>query len=172
MKKYLIGAIIGFMLSLGVGAHAEVVNMIGQVIDGAFNVKVNGVQLANQAIVVQGTSYLPVREFGEATGYNVGFDADLGITMTKQDVTPTATQDPSTDPAYIKGQKIVELQKQQKEISEELEVLGKPIKQHQMDLSINPDLKDDDTYLQAKKAFEDKKAELAEVDKELDALQK
>jgi hypothetical protein len=111
MRKYIIGCLIGFVLSIGVGAHAEVVNMIGQVIDGAFKVKVNGVELANQAIVVQGTSYLPVREFGEATGYNVGFDADLGITMTKQEVTPsptpTETPTPADNPKYVRYTQVV-----------------------------------------------------------------
>jgi uncharacterized protein (DUF1501 family) len=94
MRRYIIGALFGFILSIGVGAHAEVINMIGKVIDGAFTVKVDGNTLADQAIVVEGTSYLPVRAFGDATGYDIKFNPDLSIEMTKKQVvtsTPTAT---------------------------------------------------------------------------------
>lgn len=103
MKKYILGGIVGFILAFTVSAHAEVVSMIGKVIDGAFPVKVDGKTLDTQAIVVEGTSYLPVRAFGDATGYDVKFDADMGITLTKKQETtaqnpqpmpPTSNPDP------------------------------------------------------------------------------
>lgn len=96
MKKYIIGGLVGFMLSLGVGAHAEVINMIGKVVDGAFPVKVNGKTLANSAIVIEGTSYLPVREFGDSLGMDVKFDSTMGIELTQTATTvPTATSAPA-----------------------------------------------------------------------------
>jgi hypothetical protein len=88
MRKYMIGALFGFILAFGISAHAEVVNMIGKVVDGTFNVKVGDKTLDTPAIVIEGTSYLPVRAFGDATGYDVGFDANLGITMTPKMYTP------------------------------------------------------------------------------------
>lgn len=84
MRKYVIGAIFGFALAFSVTAHAEVVNMIGKVVDGAFSVNVNGKTLQNQAVVIEGTSYLPVREFGESLGMDVKFDANLGIELTQK----------------------------------------------------------------------------------------
>lgn len=87
MKKYIIGAVFGFILSIGVSAHAEVVNMIGKVVDGTFAVKVGDNTIDTPAIVIEGTSYLPVRAIGDAIGYTVGFDSDLGITLTPKAVT-------------------------------------------------------------------------------------
>lgn len=109
MRKYIIGCLIGFVLSIGVGAHAEVINMIGKVIDGAFAVKVDGNTLADQAIVVEGTSYLPVRAFGDATGYDIKFNPDLGIEMTKkQDITVTpTTPSPADNPKYVRYTQVV-----------------------------------------------------------------
>lgn len=96
MRKYIIGAIAGFFLATAVTAHAEVVNMIGKVVDGAFPVKVNGAQLQNSAIVIEGTSYLPVREFGESLGMDVKFDANMGIELT-QKATPAPTSIPTVN---------------------------------------------------------------------------
>lgn len=104
MKKYILGGLVGFLLATAVSANAEGVSkMIGEVIDGAFSVKVNGVELSDQAIVVQGTSYLPVRSFGEATGYDIKFNPEMGIELTKKDDTtapiePVATPQPNPTP--------------------------------------------------------------------------
>lgn len=83
MRKYVIGILIGLTLSFAVGAHAEVVSMIGKTVDGMFKVTADGKPLEKEAIVIEGTTYLPVRSFGESIGYTVTFDADLGVIMTK-----------------------------------------------------------------------------------------
>jgi hypothetical protein len=75
--------------------------MIGKVVDGTFNVKVGDKTLDTPAIVIEGTSYLPVRAFGDATGYDVGFDSNLGITMTPKMYTPAPQTPKETLP--IKG---------------------------------------------------------------------
>lgn len=96
MKKYIIGTIFGFVLATSVGASAQgVTKVIGEVIDGSFSVKVNGVELSDQAIVVQGTSYLPVRAFGDAAGYDIKFNPEMGIELTKKDVVTSAPVDPT-----------------------------------------------------------------------------
>ncbi len=84
MRRYLIGAIIGFALSLPLTSHAAVENLIGRVVEGVFPVKVNGKEIEKQAIVIDGTSYLPVRAIGDALGLEVSFDADLGIELTQK----------------------------------------------------------------------------------------
>jgi hypothetical protein len=99
MKKYFygfIGILIGFLLSLTISAHAEVISMIGKVIQGEFPIKVNGSSLDNKAFVVDGTSYLPVRAIAESVGMDVYFNADLGIELKNKEVakpvnTPTNT---------------------------------------------------------------------------------
>ncbi|MFB0847344.1 hypothetical protein [Paenibacillus oleatilyticus] len=84
MRKYVIGGLVGFVLALGVSVQAEEIQTaVGKVIQGEFPVTIGDKQFTNKAIVVDGTSYFPVREYGEANGYDVKFDADLGIILTK-----------------------------------------------------------------------------------------
>jgi len=73
MKKFFVGLFVGAALSFTVSAHAEVVNMIGKVVDGVFPVFLDGKELSNQAIVIEGTSYLPVRSAAESLGLDVEF---------------------------------------------------------------------------------------------------
>ncbi|WP_010276399.1 hypothetical protein [Paenibacillus senegalensis] len=93
MRKYLIGAIFGAALTIGITAHAEVSNMIGKAVDGVFPVKLEGELLENEAIVIQGTSYLPVREFAETLGYEVSFDMNEGISLSADKTVEQESQD-------------------------------------------------------------------------------
>lgn len=83
MKKYLIGFIIGAMLMLSGTALAgtTIKNMVGSVIQGQFPVSVDNVVLGNPAIVIDGVSYLPVRQFAETIGYVVNFDPEGAINL-------------------------------------------------------------------------------------------
>lgn len=82
MRKYIIGILIGFCLSFGVGAHAEISSYVGRVIEGAFPVTYNDAAIGD-GLVIDGTTYLPVRKLGEAMGLTVLFDADLGVSLKK-----------------------------------------------------------------------------------------
>jgi hypothetical protein len=81
LKKLVIGVVIGFVLSLPLTANGAVQSLIGKVVDGEFTVTVNKSLLPNKAIVIEGTSYLPVRTLSDATGYNVYFEANKGIDL-------------------------------------------------------------------------------------------
>jgi hypothetical protein len=177
MKKYtfgILGLFIGFALATTIGAYAqEAKTVIGQVIDGAFAVKIDGKQLDNPAIVVQGTSYLPVREFSEATGYNVKFDADLGIELTKNEVTPTPTPDITKE--QRKKEVNDELGKTALEIQDLTSKIGKEKTQYR-DENGNVTYNGKETIDQAtidayQKQIDDKQARVQELIKERDALQ-
>lgn len=85
MKKYWIGALFGFLLSLSVSVYGEEVkSVIGAVIDGELPVSVNGEKLNDKAITIAGTSYLPVREFAEKVGYDVAFAPANGISLERK----------------------------------------------------------------------------------------
>lgn len=71
MKKYIIGAIIVIMLSTSYSVSAEVINMIGKKVDGSYPFKINGKQANKDVIVIQGTSYIPVRAAAELFGYDI-----------------------------------------------------------------------------------------------------
>lgn len=88
MKKYIVGMLFGFFIAFSISANASNIStLIGKVIQGEFPVTVNGVKLDKNAVVVDGTSYLPVRAIGSATGYDITFDSDLGIILKKSGVT-------------------------------------------------------------------------------------
>jgi hypothetical protein len=96
MKKFIFGLILGLVIAIPVGAHGEVVSMIGKAIEGQFNVTLNGTKLDTPALVVDGTSYLPVRAIGEALGLDVKFDSNLGIELKQKNVESVANGTTST----------------------------------------------------------------------------
>lgn len=102
MRKYLIGFIVGAIVSVAGTAYADdIKNVIGLTVQGSFPVKVNGVKAGNDAVIIDGSSYLPVRAMGEALNMDVSFDADLGIELKEKEkgaaiVSETTT--PSTGP--------------------------------------------------------------------------
>lgn len=69
MKKIFLGMIIGFIISFATSTYASFI--IGKVVDGTFPLKINGKQAGKDVIVIEGTSYLPVRVAGELFGYRV-----------------------------------------------------------------------------------------------------
>lgn len=73
MKKLLSGFILGVVLSLSVNAIAAS-PLVGKAIQGTFPLIIDGGRASKDVIVVEGTSYLPVRAAGEMFGYDVGFE--------------------------------------------------------------------------------------------------
>ena len=87
MKKILITLLSAvFVFAISPVVFAEVESMIGKKVQGQFPVKVNGELLETQAIVIDGTSYLPVRAIGEALGKEIKFSSDLGIEVNDKEV--------------------------------------------------------------------------------------
>lgn len=87
MKKILITLLSAvFVFAISPVVFAEVESMIGKKVQGQFPVKVNGELLESQAIVIDGTSYLPVRAIGEALGKEIKFSSDLGIEVNDKEV--------------------------------------------------------------------------------------
>ncbi len=87
MKRFYMGLLIGLIvgavavISSTAAAQTVINNMIGKTIDGQYPVSISGETLTNPAIVVDGTSYLPVRQFGQKAGYIVTFDPEGEITL-------------------------------------------------------------------------------------------
>lgn len=124
MRKYIVGIFIGFCLSFVVGANAEVINMIGKIVENEFDLTINNQKMEYKAIAIDGTTYAPVRMLGEATGHIVRFDNETGVKLIKKIITPKETVLKSitalnstiaTNEAMIKGnqQEILRLKKEQ-----------------------------------------------------------
>ncbi|MCL6456911.1 MAG: hypothetical protein K6T85_02785, partial [Gorillibacterium sp.] len=82
MKKFIIGLIAGMIIASTASVGAETISRIGKKIDASYKVTVDGKRLPNDAIVVEGKSYIPTTDIGAATGYDVVFvNKTEGISM-------------------------------------------------------------------------------------------
>ena len=115
MRKYVIGALIGATLTFGTQAFAEVSTMIGKAIQGSFPIKLDGKQLKDQAIVIDGTSYLPVRAIGDALNLDVSFNSDLGIELKKKGGTSVIVPPIPKEPTLKDIEQQIEVNKGQQE---------------------------------------------------------
>lgn len=74
MKKVVAGMLAGFALAMAISAHAEeVVSVVGRTIEGTLPLRIDGTRADVDAIVVDGTSYVPIRAAGQLFGYQVDF---------------------------------------------------------------------------------------------------
>lgn len=76
MKKLgyvLLGVMAGIFLSITVSVSAEQISMIGKKVDDQAVIVMDGNELSIPAIILEGTSYAPVRAIGEAVGKEVGW---------------------------------------------------------------------------------------------------
>lgn len=95
MRKYIIGTLFGIVLTLTSSVFADnIKSLIGSKIQGEFPIAINGKSLEKRALVINGGSYLPVRDMGDALGLDVTFNADMGIELKQkesgQEVMPVA----------------------------------------------------------------------------------
>jgi hypothetical protein len=74
MKKIMFGLILGIGLTLTASVYADdIQTMIGKTVEGSFPLEIDGKLSEKDAIVIEGTSYIPVRAAGELFGYEVSF---------------------------------------------------------------------------------------------------
>lgn len=87
MKKYIIGALFGIALTLSTNVFADdIKSLIGKSIQGEFPVSVNGESLDKKAIVIDGTSFLPVKAVGDSLNLDVTFDKKTGISLKEKEI--------------------------------------------------------------------------------------
>ena len=80
MKKLSVATIVFILvISVATVAIADVQGMVGKVVQGVFPVSLNGSTLDKQAIVIDGTSYLPVRAVADALNMNASFENNTVI---------------------------------------------------------------------------------------------
>jgi hypothetical protein len=81
MKKSIIGLVFGLIVGLTLSASAS--SILGKAIDAIYPLYISGTRSSVDAISIEGTSYVPVRNAGEAFGYDVNFSSDV-ILLTKK----------------------------------------------------------------------------------------
>lgn len=73
MRKYVIGFIAGVLVATAGVAAADTVSLIGKKIQSEAVVTLDG-ETIGTAIITDGTSFVPIRVVGEATGLKVGYE--------------------------------------------------------------------------------------------------
>lgn len=73
MRKYIIGALVGAVLSYSVSAYGSEISNIGKKIQGEYVVSVDGTPLSKKAVAVDGTTYVPLRVAADEFGYDTKF---------------------------------------------------------------------------------------------------
>lgn len=94
MRKYVIGALFGFLLASVVPAYGAVSSLVGKKITKEYKVTVDGVELSKKSIAVDGTSYVPARSFAEAFGYDISLQNNT-VVFESVDPEPTETPPPT-----------------------------------------------------------------------------
>jgi vacuolar-type H+-ATPase subunit I/STV1 len=169
MKKMIFGIFIGLILAFPLGAHAEeIVSMIGKQVQGTFPVKLHDKDLSDQAIVIDGTSYLPVRAIAEKLGLKVDFDPTKGISISDPGETPELKAQRE------KAKKIQDLQQQSDDLTKQIEDLYKIIEPYET-IAVGADGKSvakpkDDTYAKTKAQRDALIAQRDDIDKQLESL--
>lgn len=88
MKKFIVGLILGISLTLAIGVQADgLKSFVGLKIENQFSVTVDGMTIAEPALVVEGRSYLPARKIAEIAGFEVGFSSEAGVSLTSKQET-------------------------------------------------------------------------------------
>ncbi len=73
MRRFLLGLVFVLVLLGTTTAYAEGISMIGKKVDAAYPVFINGHELAYDAIVIDGASYIPVRSTADTLGFTTSF---------------------------------------------------------------------------------------------------
>jgi len=95
MKKMFVGILIGAFLTLSTTALASgVSDLIGKKVDGVKNVSLNGDSIG-QAVIIQGKSYLPVRDLAEGYGSKIEIQKGGDILLSTPTVTNNNPEEPS-----------------------------------------------------------------------------
>lgn len=103
MRKYFVGAVVGFLLASAIPAYGAVSSLVGKKIQNEYTVYVDGIALETKAIAIDGTSYAPNRALADALGVDIAFKNKSVVVTTYGDEPgndggegPVPTNDPGT----------------------------------------------------------------------------
>jgi predicted RNase H-like nuclease (RuvC/YqgF family) len=83
VKKFITGIIVGALLMIGTQSFAAGIGYIGKKVSSETTVKVNGEE-AGKAVIIDGKSFLPVRDISSKIGATISFDKDGSIALTTE----------------------------------------------------------------------------------------
>ncbi|BFH71208.1 hypothetical protein J27TS7_58960 [Paenibacillus dendritiformis] len=119
MKKFISGVIVGALIMLSPQVYGAASSVIGKKIDGEMIVKIDGKQ-AGTAAVVEGKSYLPVRDVAKELGLNIKVE-NKEVVITSTDNDKIAEEVKKQIDAMKKEEEIEKLKQERQSIKNKLE---------------------------------------------------
>ncbi|MCM3294128.1 hypothetical protein M3661_28945 [Paenibacillus sp. MER 180] len=183
MKKFISGVIVGALIMVSPQVYGAASSIIGKKVDGELVVKIDGKQ-AGKAAVVDGKSYLPVRDVANELGLKINVEnKEVVITSTSED--KIAEEVKKQVEAIKTENEISELKKEKQKISERLESNKSGLEEaanwhkkskerYEQARSQSSDLKDSESqkkiYESAKAGHENLQNKITEDEKELERI--
>lgn len=165
MKKFMTGLIAGMLLMVSMTTFAEEIeSYIGKVIEGQFPVIVDGQKVDKPGLVIEGTTYLPVRATAELFGYDIAF-IDSQVILNKKVVATVQEVEKPVEPEPIVETEEMTLPFIESEIERLTLQLNSAIDAIGLRKKVNPD----DPYISN---FEEIKIEIEEKLAELKRMKK
>ncbi|MEC0241969.1 hypothetical protein P4H66_19385 [Paenibacillus dokdonensis] len=171
MKKIIYSALVSALLfgSVAAVSYAATSGLIGKKVQGIITVSVNG-KAVKDAVVIDGTTYAPVRSFSEAAGYALNIE---GGTVKLSNPTQESSEDQIVSELKIKD-RIQTLQTMVKQYQLTIDTDNEIITQTQASIDNLTALskQNDIPFLDlsaSKKKVEDAKAEITDLQKKIDA---
>ncbi|EJW14459.1 hypothetical protein M5X00_30015 [Paenibacillus alvei] len=119
MKKFITGVIVGALIMVSPQVYGAASSIIGKKVDGELVVKIDGKQ-AGKAAVVDGKSYLPVRDVVNELGLKIKVEnKEVIITSTSED--KIAEEVKKQVDAMKKEEEIEKLKQDKQKVSKKLE---------------------------------------------------
>jgi hypothetical protein len=158
MRRYFIGALVGFLIASAFPAYGAVSSVIGKKITSEYRVVVDGKILPKKSIFVDGTNYIPARAFAETFGYDIDFKENT-VLFTAQSVEVSETT----------GGEVVPETRTVEEIDYQINSLKSTIKSLEWMLEITDRPEDEKSKL--RQQISDMKSQITELENEKAALQ-
>lgn len=188
MKKFFSGMLVGIFVTVSGAVFAEDgLEKIDAYLRPSLPITLDGnaVTLESPPVMYDGSTYLKLRDLSNLTGILVNWNEEtqtveldnpnvINVTEVKQLVDNTVP-DPDawkSDPAFVRAQRIDELSKKIITVTDELNKLSEPVAAHEQKKLFDPKVKDDDSFLAAKAAFDNKRAELKALEDESKELRR
>lgn len=167
MKKFMTGLIAGMLLMVSMTTFAEEIeSYIGKVIEGQFPVIVDGQKVDKPGLVIEGTTYLPVRATAELFGYDIAF-IDSQVILNKKVVATVQEVEKPVEPEPIVETEEMTLPFIESEIERLTLQLNSAIDAIGLRKKVNPDDPYISNFEEIKIEIEEKLAELNRMKKEL-----
>lgn len=112
MKKFISGVIVGALLFSGVSVFADSASLIGQKVQGLFTIEKSGKKV-DDAIIINGTAFAPVRSVAEATGAKLTVEGKK-IVMGENTTVASVSSGETTAKLKAEREKVVEEIEQKK----------------------------------------------------------